>query len=74
MRLALGFDRESGRYMLLAQVSEEEDDAIALWAERDTLDRMADQAFEVHDAGRVRCPLCGGPVAEGRRHVCPRSN
>ena len=73
-RLALGYDRGSGRYMLLAQISEEEGDAIALWADRETLDRLADQAFDVHDAGRIRCPLCGGPMAEGKRHVCPRAN
>ena len=72
--LALGHDRASGRYMLLAQASHEEGDAIALWAERETLDRMADRAFEVHDAGRPRCPLCGGPTVPGKRHVCARAN
>ena len=74
VRLALGYDRDSGRYMLLAQVSEEEDDAVALWADRELLDRMADQAFEVHDAGRPRCPLCGSPVTPGKNHACPRAN
>ena len=74
VRLALGHDRTSGRYMLLAQVSEEEDDAIVLWAERELLDHMADQAFEVRDAGRPRCPLCGGVVSEARAHICPRAN
>ena len=72
--LALGHDRASGRYMLLAQASPDGSDAIALWAERETLDRMADRAFEVHDAGRPRCPFCGGPTVPGRRHVCPRAN
>ena len=72
--LALGHDRASGRYMLLAQASHEEGDAIALWAERETLDRMADRAFEVHDAGRPRCPLCGGPTVPAKRHVCARAN
>ncbi|MDA0799035.1 MAG: DUF3090 family protein [Chloroflexi bacterium] len=74
--IALGHDRASQRYMLLAQVSEEEDDAIVLWLEADTLDRMADQALDAHDAGRPRCPLCGAadPDVDGRRHVCPRAN
>lgn len=72
--LALGHDRESGRYMLLAQITEEEGDAIVMWVERDTLDRMADQAFEIHDAGRPRCPLCGASIDEGRVHACPRHN
>ena len=72
--LALGHDRASGRYMLLAHASPAEGDAIALWAERDVLDHMADRAFEVHDAGRPRCPLCGGPTVPGKRHVCARAN
>ena len=72
--LAIGHDAESDRYMLLAQVSRKEGDAIVMWTDRETLDQFADQAFEVHDAGRPRCPLCGSPMAEGRRHVCPRSN
>ena len=73
-RIALGHDRGSGRYMLLAQGSQDEDDAVAVWAERDTLDHMADRAFEVHDAGRPRCPLCGEPVATGKHHACARAN
>ena len=78
--LALGHDRASGRYMLLAHASSgeddegREDDAIALWAERELLDHMADRAFEVHDAGRSRCPFCGGPTLPGKRHVCARAN
>ncbi len=72
--LALGHDRESGRYMLLAQITEQEGDAIVMWADRDTMDRMADQAFEALDAGRPRCPLCGAPLVEGKRHACPRYN
>ena len=74
-RLAIGYDRDSGRYMLLAQIDElNEDDAIALWADPDVLDRMADEAFTVYDAGRPRCPLCGAPMTEDSRHVCPRAN
>ncbi|MEX2430386.1 MAG: DUF3090 family protein [Dehalococcoidia bacterium] len=73
--LALAHDRQTGRYLLLAQISEEdEDDAVALWVERDMLNRMADRAFEVHSAGRPRCPLCGGPLNEGETHACPRAN
>jgi hypothetical protein len=72
--IALGHDRASDYYMLLVQISEEEDDAIVLWMAQDTLDRMADQAVEVHDGGRARCPLCGAAKVDGRRHVCPRVN
>jgi uncharacterized repeat protein (TIGR03847 family) len=74
-RLAIGYDRASSRYMLLAQVNaRDEEDAIALWADADVLDRMADQAFNVYESGRPRCPLCGAPLGDGRRHVCPRAN
>jgi uncharacterized repeat protein (TIGR03847 family) len=72
--LALGHDRENGRYMLLAQITEEEGDAIVIWADRDTMDQMADQVFETVDAGRPRCPLCGVAVSEGKAHACPRYN
>jgi len=72
--IALGHDKVRDRYMLLVQVSDEEDDAMVLWMETETLDRMADQAFEAHDAGRARCPLCGAAAVDGRRHVCPRVN
>jgi uncharacterized repeat protein (TIGR03847 family) len=72
--LALAHDRDTGRYLLLAQMSEDEEDAVALWVERDTLNRMADRALEVHSAGRPRCPLCHGPLNEGESHACPRAN
>ncbi len=73
--LALAHDRGSGKYMILAQRSEDdEEDAVALWVDRDTLNHMADKAFEVHSAGRPRCPLCHGPVSEGESHACPRAN
>ena len=41
---------------------------------RETLDHMADRAFEGYDAGRPRCPFCGGPTVPGKRHVCARAN
>ncbi|MCH8847881.1 MAG: DUF3090 family protein [Chloroflexi bacterium] len=72
--LALGYDRASGRYMLLAHDADPDGEAIALWAEREVLDHMADRAFEVHDAGRPRCPFCGGPTLPGKQHFCARAN
>ena len=72
--IALGHDGQSGRYMLLTQISNDKDDAIVLWVEPDTLDRMADQALEVYGRGRARCPLCGEATIDGRRHMCPRVN
>jgi uncharacterized repeat protein (TIGR03847 family) len=72
--IALGHDVAMDRYMLLVQVSEDEDDSIVLWLDTGTIDRMADQAFDAHDAGRARCPLCGAAIADGKRHLCPRAN
>ena len=70
--LALGHDQEQDRYMLLANVLD--DTTVAVWAERDQLDRFADQAMAVCAAGRPRCPFCRRPMNEGEEHVCPRSN
>ena len=70
--LALGYDQEHDRYMLLANAVE--DAAIALWAESGQLDRFADQALAVCAAGRPRCPFCRTPIDDGEEHVCPRSN
>ena len=72
--LSLGHDRSTGRYMLLAQCSEQEDDAIALWIEHDSLDWLADRALEVCDAGRPRCALCGAASPADEPHACPRAN
>ena len=72
--LALGHDRATGNYMILAQISEEEGDAIVLWVDSEMMDCMADQAFNIIDSGRARCPLCGAPMTQGKAHACPRYN
>jgi uncharacterized repeat protein (TIGR03847 family) len=72
--LSLGHDRRSQRYVLIAQASDDEDDAVALWAPTPLLDRMADRAFEVHDGGRPRCALCGRSTGADGVHSCPRAN
>ncbi|MEE8518310.1 MAG: DUF3090 family protein [Dehalococcoidia bacterium] len=72
--LALAHDRDSGRYMLLAHMTEEEDGGVALWADAELLNRMADRAMEVHDGGRPRCALCGAPIRSESSHACPRAN
>ena len=72
--LSLGHDATTDHYMILAQVSDDEQDAIALWMAPDVLDWMADRAFEVHDSGRRRCPLCDAPLRDGKHHACPRAN
>ena len=73
-QLALGHDRATGRYLILAQISDDDGDAVALWARPEVLDQMADQAFAVHDAGRAKCPLCGAVMAAQKDHRCPRVN
>jgi uncharacterized repeat protein (TIGR03847 family) len=81
-RMALGRDQDSGAYLLLIHVADEERDAevvlgapdFALRIEAEQLDRLADEAFSVCAAGRPRCPLCGAPLPEGEDHICPRSN
>ena len=75
-RLALGRHSQRQLYVLMAYEEESEEDraTLALWAEAQQLDRLADQAFEVCAAGRPRCFLCGAPLNEGETHVCPRAN
>ena len=70
--LAIGYDQDQDRYMLLANAVE--DVAVALWADRAQLDAFADQALAVCAAGRPRCVFCAAPLNDGEQHVCPRSN
>ena len=75
-RIAMGHDRDSSRYLIVAHMTEDEerDEAVALWADPQQLDRLADQAFEVCAAGRPRCPLCGAAMDENEEHMCARTN
>ena len=69
-------------YLLLVHVidqdlpSDELDDVpdLSVSVDSEKLDRLADEAIEVCDAGRPRCPLCGVPMDDDDDHVCPRSN
>ena len=74
----LGYDRVSGKLVVIAyELMDEEDNAkpsvARFWA---TLEQM--RAFGMHGqkvvaAGRPRCAMCGEPI-EPEGHFCPRRN
>lgn len=75
-KLILGYDPNRKMFMLLAHESEIHEDEmpmIGVWASRQRMTALADEALEVCAAGRPGCPLCGGPIGPGP-HTCTRSN
>ena len=72
--LSLGYDQESGRYMILASIPGSIEDAVLMWLEPSVMNWLADRAFEVHGSGRSKCPLCHSLIADDKAHSCPRYN
>lgn len=72
--LSLGYDQDSGHYMLLASISGSTEDAVLMWLESNVMNWLADRAFEIHGAGRSRCPLCHSLITDDKGHSCPRNN
>ena len=72
--LSLGFDKDTGSYMLLASTHGALEDAVLMWMRPNTLNWLADRAFEIHGAGRSRCPLCHSLMPNDKEHSCPRYN
>ncbi len=75
-QLALGFDEESGRFLLLAYTAEDEDEDRPTFGCRITPGQFRDLAQEINrivNAGRPMCPLCGVPM-DATGHACIRAN
>ncbi|MQF86395.1 MAG: DUF3090 family protein [SAR202 cluster bacterium] len=72
--LSLGVDKETGSYMILASFSGSLEDSVLMWLEPNILNWLADRAFEIHGAGRSRCPLCHSLMSNDKDHACPRYN
>ncbi|MBI4233841.1 MAG: DUF3090 family protein [Chloroflexi bacterium] len=75
-RLALGHDEERDLFLLVAYEAATRRASrpiLGLWATRQQLHSLAEEALEVCAAGRPLCQLCGGPIGPGP-HICPRSN
>ena len=73
--LALGHDRSSNCFMIVAHDIEEQEDAATLsfWLTIRQGDGLAKEAMKVCAAGRPRCHLCGQPINPDG-HMCPRAN
>lgn len=81
-RLTVSPESGDTGYVLLVHVidqdlpSDELDDIpdLSISVDNEQLDSLADEAIEVCNSGRPRCPLCGAPLNDDEDHVCPRSN
>jgi uncharacterized repeat protein (TIGR03847 family) len=78
-QLALSYDRERDKVMVVATELVPEDDQalqareVRLWVTRPQLRVMARHGAQVVERGRQPCPLCGNPL-DPTGHVCPAQN
>ena len=75
--LDLGYNSQEDALAIIARVQMKEGKEapkVHLWCSRVQMVALAERAAEVVMAGRPRCPLCGEPLEQGKRHVCARSN
>jgi uncharacterized repeat protein (TIGR03847 family) len=82
-QLALTYDPERDRVVLLATELVSEDQAeelpaqepqeVRLWVTRPQLRVMARHGAQVVEQGRPPCPLCGNPL-DPTGHICPAQN
>lgn len=76
-RMSVGYDEASALFLIAANEIEEPENAtprLSLVADQQSINALADEAFEVCSAGRPLCPLCGAPMNPNENHVCPRHN
>ena len=82
--LALGYDRDTDRVMILArevldsgseepQEGEPAGSEVRFWCTRNQLLAMSRWGLEVSGRGRPVCPYCGQPM-EPSGHFCPKRN
>ncbi len=75
-KLALGHDRESDCFLLVAYDVEDEESetaTLSFWITLDQGRELSKEALEVCAAGRPECFLCGQPI-DPEGHMCPRAN
>ena len=74
-KIVLGHDGRSGLFVIdaLQEGEEEESAAVRVWADRDLVRGLAEEALRVCAAGRPLCPLCGRPL-DPTGHLCSRLN
>ena len=75
-RLALGHDRESNCFLLVAYDVEDDDSetaTLSFWMTMDQGRELSNESLKVCAAGRPECFLCGQPI-DPEGHMCPRAN
>ena len=75
-KLALGHDRESNCFLLVAYDVEDDDSetaTLSFWITMDQGRELSKDSLEVCAAGRPECFLCGQPI-DPEGHMCPRAN
>jgi uncharacterized repeat protein (TIGR03847 family) len=76
--IAVGLDRETGRFQVELTEFVPDDDAeprsAHLSMDRDQARRLAAHAAAIVGEGRERCRLCSRPVEAAGVHVCPATN
>ena len=76
--IAVGLDRDTGRFMVELTEFVPEDDAeprtARIGMDRDQARRFAAHAGAIVGEGRERCRLCSRPIEPDGSHVCPATN
>ncbi len=76
--IAVGFDRDGGRFTVELTEFIPEDDAVARTAritmDQDQARRLSAHAAAIVGEGRERCRLCSRPKETDGSHVCPATN
>ncbi|MGE5139189.1 MAG: DUF3090 family protein [Rudaea sp.] len=77
-QLGLGYEQDQDLFVIVAyQVSEEEEpesvNVVRLWATREQMRALAENAANAVAGGRPICVLCGRPI-DPEGHFCPRRN
>lgn len=76
-QLSLGYESDSGMFVLLVHDSDDDPEGPASFTCLATAIQMralGRRISSVVAAGRPRCLLCGDPIDDGGRHFCVRAN
>lgn len=77
-QVTLGYDKNSGRLVVIAYELLEEDDnaepsVVRFWATEAQMRAFSMHGQQIVSAGRPRCAMCGEPI-DPAGHFCPRKN
>ena len=75
-KIALGYERGSGLFIIDADDDDDENEdpaTIRVWANGEQVKKFSEESLRVCAAGRPLCPLCSRPL-DASGHQCPRVN